>query len=359
MLWVDSGPTQDVIYLYVMNTSQPDTTETKNKIRVGIFFGGKSAEHDVSVNSAKNVLAALDETKFTPVTIEIGKDGVWKSKESITSLINSKKPAFDVAFPILHGPYGEDGSMQGLFEVAGIPYVGPGVLSSAVNMDKDISKRLLKAAGIAVAPSITTRSHQQPVTFQDASEKLGTPLFIKPANMGSSIGVSKVSTEAAFNNALKDAFQYDHKVLIEGAIIGDEIECSVLGNEHPRASAIGRIRPNTAEFYDYNAKYFDENGAILEIPANISPALAEKAQDIAIQVYKTLECQGMSRVDMFLTKEGDIIVGEINTIPGFTNISMYPKLWEVSGLSYTNLITEIIELALERHDKKMSLKTTD
>tara|TARA_B100000378_G_scaffold246387_1_gene217788 strand:+ start:377 stop:1504 length:1128 start_codon:yes stop_codon:yes gene_type:complete len=373
-----------------MNKNSSQRASAQGKIRVGIFFGGRSAEHDVSVRSAKNIIDALDRTKFTPVLIGIDQQGYWHSVDSPASLsdkvtqvvlsdaeltdsehqelellsfdfykkaLGNQRLDIDVAFPVLHGPYGEDGSIQGLFEVANIPYVGPGVLSSSINMDKDVSKRLLKAADIAVAPFLVVRPDRS-IDFNAAANALGIPLFIKPANMGSSVGVYKVSNEEDFAKALDNALEYDTKVLIESAIIGEEIECSVLGNDSPEASAVGRIIPNSAEFYDYSAKYIDENGAVLEIPADIAPEIVEAARKTAIKAYRTLECEGMSRVDMFVTQDNEIVVNELNTIPGFTNISMYPKLWEASGLSYTDLITQLIELAIERHSRRSLLKTT-
>lgn len=339
--------------------NKPVNKAPSQQLRVGIFFGGKSAEHDVSISSAKNILEALDTSRFTPLLIKIDKNGDWLELNNSFDVIAKIEtmPKIDVALPILHGPLGEDGTLQGVFEIADIAYAGPGVLSSAINMDKDVSKRLLKEAGIAVAPFITLRSHDPRISFDAVSQKLGSPVFVKPANMGSSIGVSKASDEQTFNKAVKTAFEYDQKILVESAISGDEIECSVLGNEAPKASVIGRIIPNTAAFYDYTAKYFDENGAILEIPAAIDLSVAQAAQKTALQAYKILECQGLSRVDMFATKDGTIYVNELNTIPGFTNISMYPKLWEASGLSYTDLITQIIELAIERHAKRSTLRS--
>ena len=273
-----------------MNKNSSQRASAQGKIRVGIFFGGRSAEHDVSVRSAKNIIDALDRTKFTPVLIGIDQQGYWHSVDSPASLsdkvtqvvlsdaeltdsehqelellsfdfykkaLGNQRLDIDVAFPVLHGPYGEDGSIQGLFEVANIPYVGPGVLSSSINMDKDVSKRLLKAADIAVAPFLVVRPDRS-IDFNAAANALGIPLFIKPANMGSSVGVYKVSNEEDFAKALDNALEYDTKVLIESAIIGEEIECSVLGNDSPEASAVGRIIPNSAEFYDYSAKYIDE-----------------------------------------------------------------------------------------------------
>ncbi len=297
-----------------MNKNSSQRASAQGKIRVGIFFGGRSAEHDVSVRSAKNIIDALDRTKFTPVLIGIDQQGYWHSVDSPASLsdkvtqvvlsdaeltdsehqelellsfdfykkaLGNQRLDIDVAFPVLHGPYGEDGSIQGLFEVANIPYVGPGVLSSSINMDKDVSKRLLKAADIAVAPFLVVRPDRS-IDFNAAANALGIPLFIKPANMGSSVGVYKVSNEEDFAKALDNALEYDTKVLIESAIIGEEIECSVLGNDSPEASAVGRIIPNSAEFYDYSAKYIDENGAVLEIPADIAPEIVEAARKTAI-----------------------------------------------------------------------------
>lgn len=366
-----------------MDTSQPYTNRKKT---VGILFGGKSAEHEVSLQSAKNVLQALDKEKFTPVLIGIDKTGKWHI-DSDAPLIDQTKPLaqlmdntdevtllpgnvdrqlisqrgslsenIDVIFPILHGPMGEDGSIQGFLELANIPYVGPGVLGSAIGMDKDIMKRLLRDAGIPIADFVTVASEDVDAT--EVTERLGLPLFVKPANMGSSIGVSKVTTIDDLKSAVKEALKFDNKVLIEKAVMGDEIECAVLGNATPEASIIGRVIPEGDNFYSYEAKYIDESGATLEIPANISSDTAEKARQVAIDTFKTLGCEGMSRVDMFATSDGTIIVNEINTIPGFTKISMYPKLWEMSGVSYTDLITRLLSLAVERHERRQALQTT-
>ena len=330
------------------------------KIHLGILFGGRSAEHEISILSAKNILAALDTTKFEPILIGIDTHGGWHAVVSPDELakIEPGKGAIDtkllenceVVFPVLHGPYGEDGTIQGLFEMAGIPYVGCGVLASALGMDKDLMKTVLCQAEIAVAPSMTLHKSDEP-NYEEVVRKLGLPLFVKPANMGSSVGVNKVSQIEDLKAALEDAFRYDRKVLVETAIVGDEIECAVLGNEKPEASAIGRSIPQ-AEYYSYDAKYHDGGTTLLEIPAKIPEANAKKAQKLALEVYKVLGCEGMARVDMFLKAEGNIVVNEINTIPGFTNISMYPQLWGVSGLHYTDLITRLIELALERFKNK-------
>lgn len=349
-------------------TKQPD-----HKIRVGVFFGGKSAEHEVSVQSVKNVVEAIDKTKFTPILIGIDRSGRWHTVDS-DFLLNktevdqltyddfvlvpgeSDQP-IDVALPILHGPHGEDGTIQGLFELAGVPYVGCGVSASAVGMDKDITKRLLHEADIPIARYKVFYTHQADSIDPAAIlEEFGSPVFVKPANMGSSVGVSRAQTPDELSVAIKAAFAYDSKLLIEQAIYGDEIECSVLGNESPKVSVVGRIIPRAGDFYSYDAKYIDENGAILEIPAKLSLLISKQAQQLALRTYKTLYCEGLARVDMFVTKDHKIVVNEINTMPGFTKISMYPKLWEASGLAYTDLITQLIELAIERHQKKRQLK---
>jgi len=372
----------------------------KRRIRVGIIFGGKSTEHEVSLQSAKNVIAALDTKKYEPVLIGIDKAGKWHRSSGANYLLRSDNPklialnvraarevvlptgergivaadsgerqGLDVVFPVLHGPLGEDGTVQGLLKLMDIPFVGPSVLGSAIGMDKDVQKRLLRDAGIPTARFITIRrsssgfdlesgkrSNLSPLTFAEAKRQLGLPMFVKPANAGSSVGVSKVKKESAFKPALEEAFKYDSKVLIEEAIAGREIECAVLGNENPIASVAGEVKP-THEFYSYDAKYIDENGATVEIPAKLPKGIATRVQETSIAAFKTLECEGMSRVDCFVTKDGRVLVNEINTIPGFTKISMYPKLWAASGISYSELITRLIELALERHEREEKLRT--
>lgn len=359
------------------------------KIRVGIFFGGKSAEHEVSLQSARNVLEALDTSKFEPVLIGIDRDGSWHIQntplilkdgrladlsidphESPLSLLPGKgellsldsgrsNSTIDVAFPILHGPLGEDGSIQGFLELANIPYVGPGVLGSAVGMDKDVMKRLLRDAGIPVAPFLTfTASTQHLIKNTDVFEQLGTPVFVKPANMGSSVGVSRATSAEELEKAIKLAFEYDTKIIIEQAIVGEEIECSILGNNQPEASVLGRITPRENDFYSYDAKYIDDKGAILEIPADLPKEVSDEARQLAIKTFQVLGCEGMSRVDMFITRDYRILVNEINTIPGFTKISMYPKLWEATGVPYPELISRLINLAIERHTQRSNLKTS-
>ena len=316
------------------------------KMKIGVLFGGKSAEHEVSLQSAHNVIKAINKTKYTITPIKINKDG----KFNFNNLKN-----FDVIFPVMHGPFGEDGSMQGLLKLASVPFVGPGVLGSAVGMDKDVTKRLLRDTGIPIGKFVTIRFYDK-INFNKVKKKLGLPLFIKPANMGSSVGVSKVRNEKEFKKALNEAFKFDTKVIIEEFINGREIECALLGNDIPMASIPGEIIANQ-DFYSYGAKYIDE-GSVAEIPAKINKKTAERIQKLAIKTFQTLNCEGMSRVDFFLKKNGSVLVNEINTIPGFTNISMYPKLWEKSGLSQTKLLDRLIELAIERFEKEQKLQTT-
>ena len=346
----------------------------KRKLRVAILFGGKSAEHEISVISAKNIFDAIDKKKYEVVLIGIDKKGRWylnddarllqqvktptpikfnresnalalvpgnKTKQWIYLSGHRKQKPVDVVFPVLHGTFGEDGTVQGLLKLADIPFVGAGVLGSAVGMDKDAMKRLLRDAGISIAKFLVfDGARQEQIDFAAVTRELGLPLFVKPANLGSSVGISKAKSEAEFRNAVKDAFRYDRKILVEEAIQGREIECSVLGNERPIASLPGEI-VTRHEFYSYEAKYLDENGARLEIPAKLPPRVAEEIQQAAIKTFKALCCEGMARVDFFLRDEREVIVNEINTIPGFTKISMYPKLWEASGLSYTALIDRL------------------
>ncbi len=357
------------------------TFSMAKKIRVGILFGGKSAEHEISVRSAKNIADAIDKNKFEVVLLGIDKRGGWhletgvpkllvSGKEDEVSLMPEKGGALmksgtvgaaigttvDVVFPILHGPFGEDGTVQGLLRLAGVPFVGASVLGSAVGMDKDIMKRLLRDADIPIGKFLTFRPGEK-IDFKHVSEKLGLPLFIKPANLGSSVGVSKVRDEEEFKKAVEEAFSFDSKILVEEFIEGREVECAVLGNEDPVASLPGEVIVN-ADFYSYEAKYIDENGATLKIPAEVTEEEKTKIQKTALDTFKALNCEGLARVDSFLTKDGKVIVNEINTMPGFTSISMYPKLFEASGISYTDLITKLIELAQERFEKEAKLKTS-
>jgi len=263
-----------------------------------------------------------------------------------------------VIFPVVHGTQGEDGSLQGLLRMASLPFVGSDVLGSAVSMDKDVTKRLLRDAGLKVAPWLSvTQAQMNKLDIEAVIARFGLPLFIKPANQGSSVGVSKVTTAAAFRAALELAFRFDNKVLIEKGIKGREIECAVLGNDYPEASPCGEVVVSDA-FYSYDTKYISETGAHTVIPADIPAAVDEAIREVALTAFTALSCFGLARVDVFYTEDGEIIVNEVNTLPGFTNISMYPKLWQAAGLSYQDLITRLIELALERHQQNASLKTS-
>jgi D-alanine-D-alanine ligase len=266
----------------------------------------------------------------------------------------------DVVFPVLHGPYGEDGSVQGLCRLANLPCVGAGILGSAVGMDKDVMKRLLRDAGIPVAKFLVlTRADAGRTDFAAAVSALRSPVFVKPANLGSSVGISRAGTPAEYRKATASAFTYDSKVIVEEAVLGREIECSVLGNEEPAASVPGEIVTGGGhDFYDYDAKYTDEHGARLLIPAPLDRATAEHVRALAVRAFTVLCCEGMARVDMFLRENGELVINEINTIPGFTKISMYPKLWEATGISYPELVDRLIKLALERHEREQALKTT-
>ena len=361
------------------------------KIRVGILFGGKSAEHEVSLLSAKNIVNSLDKDKYEPVLIGITKEGKWQleNKETLflrasTSKLNSLRSGsnsiavipdsknkqlisiggaemekrLDVVFPVLHGPFGEDGTVQGLLKIMDVPFVGPSVLASAIGMDKEVAKRLWRDAGIPIAKFLVFMSHQEnEINFSKIKKKLGLPIFIKPANLGSSVGISKVHNDKEFSFAIKEAFKYDTKILIEEFVQGREIECAVLGNEDPIASVPGEVIPN-GEFYSYEAKYIDEHGAVLELPAKLADKKQKEVRELAVKAFKVLCCEGMARVDFFMTKKGKLVVNEINTIPGFTNISMYPKLWEISGIPYSKLIDILINLAISRHEKEKKLKTS-
>lgn len=369
--------------------------------RVGVLFGGESPEHEVSLRSAKNVIEAIDRERYDIVLIGIDRRGRWHLADESRFLRHASDPRrirlphapvrlaltpgrrprivsvaptgsedpgegrpepaelpeLDVVFPVLHGPFGEDGTVQGLLRLAHLPFVGPGILGSAVCMDKDVAKRLLRDAGIPVAPFITVLSRPEAPSWDEAVAALDAPIFVKPANMGSSVGVSKVETDADYRRALDEAFSFDTKVLLERTIRGREIEISVLGNETPEASIPGEIAPTHA-FYSYEAKYLDHDGADLLIPADLDAETTARARDIAVRAFRTLCCEGMARVDLFLATRacgalpaGSLVVNEINTLPGFTRISMYPKLWDATGVSYPELINRLIGLAIERAER--------
>jgi len=361
------------------------------KLRVGILFGGRSAEHEVSLQSARNVIEAIDREKYEIILLSINKEGQWQlgdlskfllyvdnprlialnsSNENLAfypgqrevnliSIPNNKSiGAIDVIFPVLHGPFGEDGTVQGFLKLAGIPFVGSSVLGSAIGMDKDVMKRLLRDAGIPVGDFMVVYAHESnDLDYNQLQRQFGVPFFIKPANLGSSVGVHKVHDTNEFRSALDDAFLFDNKVLIEEYIEGREIECAVLGNESPLASVPGEVL-STHEFYSYEAKYIDENGAALDIPAKLSEETVRRVKTISIAAFKAICCEGMARVDCFLKNNGTVVVNELNTIPGFTSISMYPKLWKATGIPYKDLIDRLIDLAIERHAKEKKLRTT-
>jgi D-alanine-D-alanine ligase len=360
----------------------------KKKLRVAILFGGKSAEHEISLISARNIAAAMDPKKYEMVFIGIDKQGRWFVDEgarllrstgpsgvqagsaknlaallpgdTATPIVRPRTSAalgtVDVVFPILHGPFGEDGTVQGMLKLAHVPFVGAGVLGSAVGMDKDVMKRLLRDAKIPIGKFLVFARSDR-ISFGKVKKALGMPLFIKPANLGSSVGINKVTRPAEFVVAIKEAFRYDNKIILEEFIRGREIECSVLGNEKPIASLPGEIIVQH-DFYSYDAKYVDGQGARLEIPAKLPRPMVKKIQEIALCAYRALCCEGMARVDFFVQANGRIVVNEINTIPGFTAISMYPKMWAASGIPYPRLIDRLIRLALERHRKEKRLRTS-
>ncbi len=371
------------------------------KIRLGVLFGGRSGEHEVSLVSAAAVMRALDPAKYELVPVGITREGQWRvgpkafdllpegaggdsaqptaplqavlkegravalsvdptapkllplAKSSVTT---GARPDVDVIFPVLHGTFGEDGTIQGLLELADVPYVGAGVLASSAGMDKDVMKRLFREAGLPVVPwELVLRSdwEHDPTRVRKRIEKrLRYPVFVKPANLGSSVGITKVHKREEFQAALDLAAQYDHKILVERAVEAREIECAVLGNDNPEASVPGEIHP-VNEFYDYEAKYIKE-GSELVIPARLTARQTKRVQELAVRAFRAIDCAGMGRVDFLLDrKSGKFFVLEINTIPGFTPISMYPKLWEASGLPYSKLLDRLVELALERHRDKL------
>lgn len=335
---------------------------TKNKkLKIAVVFGGKSVEHEVSLKSAFNIYSALDKKKYIVELVSIDKSGVWRKEKDV--VVNTKSPKIDfnnfkpdVVFPIIHGAGGEDGTIQGFLKILNIPFVGCDVLASIVSFDKDYTKRILNEKKILNSKYLLATTENK-IDFKKAKKELGLPMFIKPSCSGSSVGVSKVTNEKEYVKAYKDAFMFDHKILIEEAIVGRELECAVLGNEGARASCVGEVI-TTSTFYSYDAKYLDANASRTEIPAQISKKEELKIQKIAIDTYRALSCEGLSRVDVFLKKNGEVVVNEVNTMPGFTNISMYPKLWEKSGISYSKLIDELINLALKREEKAKMLKTS-
>jgi len=362
------------------------------KIKVGLIFGGRSGEHEVSFCSASSIIKAIDKDKYTVVPIGITKEGRWISPQDSELALQSGKikgkntvillndpsdralvridnnqrldksstlERLDLIFPVLHGPYGEDGTIQGLLELADIPYVGAGVAASAISMDKDLMKAIFKQRDLPILKWMTIKRKE----WQKDKEKILSlvqddfeyPLFVKPTNLGSSVGITKVHKKKELEKAIDLASSYDRKILIEeGLEEAREIECSVLGNDEPRASVVGEVRP-AGEFYDYDSKYIDKETQLI-VPADLPDGVSRKVQEIALRAFKAVDAAGMARVDFFVSKkENKIYLSEINTIPGFTSVSMYPRLWEASGISYPDLIDQLIQLALERHqDKKQN-----
>ena len=370
------------------------------KLRIGVLFGGRSGEHEVSLRSARSVMAALDPDRYEVVPIGITKDGRWLAGDAMATLSEgaAAHPAtllpeptgatsallaldrrddaapslsvvaeLDVVFPVLHGPYGEDGTVQGLLELAGLPYVGAGVVGSAVGMDKAIFKHVMEANGLPVLPwRLFTGSQwrRNPEAVLNAIENaLPYPIFTKPANLGSSVGISKCRDRAELRAGLVEAARFDRRLIVEQGIHrARELEVAVLGNDEPRASVVGEVRPRR-EFYDYVAKYLlapgSEDESELHIPAPLEPALAEVVRALAVRAYQAIDCAGLGRVDLLLDDDsGAIYLNELNTIPGFTDISMYAKLWAASGLSYSTLLDQLIDLAVQRHAEKAALATS-
>jgi D-alanine-D-alanine ligase len=353
-----------------------------DRLRVVVLAGGRSSEREISFASARSVAAALDPGRYEVLPVTIGEDGAWRLLASVAELddpgaYGGSSPAallpgtsalhtrdgddaaslagVDVVFPALHGPFGEDGTVQGLLETVGLPYVGSGVLGSSVAMDKDLCKNVLRGAGIVVAPSLTLRDGRDdpddPRLPGQVGQALGWPVFVKPASLGSSVGISRVATGDELAAALRLGFAHDEKVLVEAAIGGREIECGVLGNGEPIASAIAEIIPRAGDWYDYAAKY-EIGGSEIVIPADLDAAAAARIRETALAAFRACECAGMARIDFFLRPSGELVLNEINTIPGFTRTSVYARLFEAQGLPYGALLDRLIELALERHARR-------
>ncbi|QKS70353.1 D-alanine--D-alanine ligase [Paenalkalicoccus suaedae] len=355
-------------------------------MKIGLLYGGKSAEHKVSLQTAKAVIQALDLTKHDVHPIYITETGEWVRGEQLLNPVDDvsqlklndnpvsptalnaeifpttteNQTQLDVVFPLLHGPNGEDGTVQGMLELMNIPYVGNGVLASAAGMDKVMMKNIYAQSNIKqpnyvwyVRPDWTKNPE---ASYKEVEEKLGYPCFVKPANLGSSVGISKAKNREELVKAFELAFEYDRKVIIEEGIIGREVEIAVLGNDEPECSVVGEIVPE-ADFYDYKAKYEDQSTGLI-IPAEITEAEYESIKEVAIQSFKALDCSGLVRADFFLTDAGEVLMNEVNTMPGFTPFSMFPMLWQESGVSYPELIEKLLALAVERHEEKQKIKHT-
>lgn len=349
------------------------------KLKVALICGGRSTEHSISLKSTRGILGQINSSKYDLSLIKIDIDGSWwllpaldvdtPEKGSPVTLIAGKAGAkvlntntgtieqeIDLAFPILHGIFGEDGTIQGLFKMFNVAFVGCGVTASGICMDKDVTKRLLRDAGIGIAPYLCATQNNR-YSFAEAAKVLDTnTLFLKPASLGSSVGIHKVTNQQEYEIGLKDGLEYDTKVIIEPNIIGREIECAVLGNEAPQASYPGEIVMDGDAFYDFESKYISKEAAKLHIPAKLSEEQIEKMRNMACKAFATCGCEGLARVDFFVKEDGDIIINEINTLPGFTEISMYPKMWVATGMKYSELLDKLIDLGIERYHREQQLK---
>jgi len=349
-----------------------------SKKKVAILFGGRSVEHGVSINSAKNIFEYIDRERFEPIPIGISTRGTWYLNTSVSKDIEKGEPLslsldatrpvwktsgksveFDVAFPVLHGTDGEDGSIQGIFKAMSVPMVGTGVLGSSVSMNKLTSKRLLAKANIPVAPFLSySYADKNSLSFESISKELGLPFMVKATSLGSSVGISKVKSKQDFLPAVEDAFRYDNQILIEKYIKGREIECAVLGNDPPEASLPGEIViSDRYEFYTFDAKYVDSTAVSIEVPAKLNPRLQEEIRELSVRTFSAVHCEDFARIDLFVSDEGKIYINEINTIPGFTNSSMYPMMWKERGVSFSDLITKLIDLCLARDEKSKRVET--
>lgn len=357
------------------------TASTLTRRRLAVIFGGRSTEHEVSVVSARGVMREADPERFEVIPVGITKGGAWLTPEETRARLARVEAGerrdigdehgggvfayprvmetlreVDVVFPIVHGTFGEDGTLQGLLEMAELPYVGPGVAASAAGMDKALMRAVFAAHGIPQARYLVLRDEEARApgaeTFREIERAIGYPCFVKPANGGSSVGVGKARSREDAGTAIAEAARYDRKVLVEEALSGQEVECAVLGNRDPQPSPLGEIRPST-EFYDYRAKYLDDSAALV-VPAEVDEATAARVRDLAVRAFRALDCAGLSRVDFFVQPDGSVKCIEVNTLPGFTPISMYPRLWQEAGVSYRDLITRLVDLAFERFEEARS-----
>ena len=323
------------------------------KTRVAIVYGGRSGEHEISLRSAESIMKAMDRSKYDVIEYFISKEGKWQPKPILPE--PGVHPEIDVVFPVLHGTFGEDGTVQGLLELADLPYVGAGVLASSLSMDKDLMKRVCHESGLPVVEYLTLSRGS--LDTAKVVSRLPFPMFVKPANLGSSVGISKAHDRAGLEKAVALAAEYDRKIIVERGIEGREFECSVLGNQEPEASFPCEVLPSR-EFYDYEDKYLLDQ-AKTQLPADLAPEKTAELRRLAVECYRAVECEGMARVDFLMERAtGQLYINEINTIPGFTSISMYPKMWEYTGLAYPKLIDRLIELGLERHAAKKATKFT-